>query len=95
MHLSQDGGQRVAVLRVGRRDLAFDRKAERVDGNMALAALDLLGGVKAARPAGLRRLDRLAVDDDRRRRSLAASASRALITSTLTIWVHNPLLRQA
>src|SRR5208283_2133890 len=46
--------------------------AERIDGEMALATLDLLGGVEAARPASLSRLDRLAVDDDRRRRSVAA-----------------------
>ncbi len=72
MHLAQDGRQRVTVRRVGGRDRAFDRQAERVDGDMALAALDFLGGVEAARPAGLRRLDRLAVDDDRRRRGLTA-----------------------
>jgi hypothetical protein len=52
--------------------LAFDRQAERIDGDVPLAAFDFLGGVEAARPAGLGRLDRLAVDDDRRWRSVAA-----------------------
>ena len=92
---SQDGRQRVAVLRVGGGDLAFDRQAERIDGEAALAALDFLGGVEAARPASLRRIDRLAVDDRRCRRSVAALRLAPLITSTLTIVVHNPLSRQA
>ena len=37
--------------------------ALRVFDDMALAALDFLGGVKAARPAAFRGFHRLAVDD--------------------------------
>jgi len=72
MRLAQEGHQRVAILDVGGRDLAFDRQAKGVDGDVPLATLDFLGGVEAARPTGLGRLDRLAVDDNRRRRGLAA-----------------------
>ena len=76
--------------------MACDRQAERINGDMALAALDFLGGIEAARPASLRRLDRLAVDHNRSRGGIAGlSASRAPITRTHTIWVHNPLSRQA
>src|SRR5271166_4612613 len=46
---------------------------------MALAALDFLGGIEAARPASLRRLDRLAVDHDRSRGGIAALLGEAHI----------------
>ena len=96
MNLGQDWGKCVAVLRGGGRNLAFDRQAKRIDGDMPLATLDLLRGVEAARAASLGRLDRLAVDDDRRRRGRArSSASRAPMTSPQTICVHKPLSRQA
>jgi hypothetical protein len=39
---------------------------------MSFAALDFLAGVKAARPAGFRCLDGLAIDNNRRRRGFAA-----------------------
>ena len=95
MHLAQDGRQRGAILRVGGRDRAFDRQAERVDGDMALAALDLLGGVEAARPAASVVLTDWLSTTTAVGAASRPSASRALITSTLTIGVHNPLSRQA
>jgi len=74
-----------------RGDLTFYRQAERIDGDMSFTALDFLAGVEAARAAGFRCLDGLAIDNDGRRRGLAASASRAAITSTAMICGHSPL----
>src|SRR3954466_3595804 len=48
-----------------------------VDEGVALSALDLLAGVVAPRPAGLRRLDALAVEHPRRRAG-GAPAARAV-----------------
>ncbi len=95
MRLAQKGRQRVAVLRVGGRDLAFDRQAECIDGDVPLAALDFLGGVEPrGPPASVVLTDWLstmiAVGAPSR-----PSASRAPITRTQTICVHNPLSRQA
>jgi hypothetical protein len=59
-HGLQQSRQGVAVLHVRRGDLALDRQAQRIDADMALAALDLLAGIVAARAARFRRLDRLA-----------------------------------
>ena len=53
----------VAILDAGRMRLEHEAAPVRVDQRMALAAVDLLAGVIAARPAGLGRLDALAVDD--------------------------------
>ena len=76
----------VAILKIGRRDLAFNRQAQRVDGEMAFAALDLRARVEPARAAGLRALDRLAVDDHSPVGTTSRpSASRALMTRTQTI----------
>ena len=72
MRRAQEGRQRVAILHVGGRDLAFDGQAKRIDGDVPLATLDFLRRVEPARPACLRRLDRLTVGDDRRRRGLTA-----------------------
>ena len=47
-------------------------KPSGIDGDVPLATLDFLRGVEPARPASLRRLDRLTVGDDRRRRGLTA-----------------------
>ena len=55
MHLAQHRREGVAVLNIGGRDLAFDRQAERIDADVALASLDFLGGVKTARTASFRR----------------------------------------
>ena len=68
----QQRRERVAVLRAGRRDLAFDGQPERIDGEMALATLDLLARIEAAGTARFGRLDRLAIDNHGGRRSLAA-----------------------
>jgi hypothetical protein len=53
----------IAILDVGR--VRFDkyRPSVGIDQRMALAALDLLSGIIAARPAGFGGLDALAVDD--------------------------------
>ena len=75
--------------------MAFDRQAERIDGDMALAALDFLGGIEAARPpASVVLTDWLSTTTAVGAAS-RPSASRAPITRTHTIWVHNPLSRQA
>ena len=50
------------MLHAGRRDVAFDRQSEYIDGDMALAALDVLARVETAGTADFGRLDRLAVD---------------------------------
>jgi hypothetical protein len=39
-HIAQDAPRRVSILRAGRRDLTFDRQAERVDGDMPFATFD-------------------------------------------------------
>ena len=70
MNLAQQGRERVSILDVGDRNLAFDRQPERIDRQVALAAFDFLGRVEAARSARFRRFDRLAVDDHRRGRRL-------------------------
>ena len=51
------------VMQVGWEDLGLEQQALRVDHQMALATVDLLAAVVAARPAHLGGLDRLAVDD--------------------------------
>ena len=95
MHLAQDGRERVAVLDVGGRDLAFYRQAERIDGDVALAALGFLAASKPrGPPASVVLTDWLSTTTAVGAAS-RPSASRAPITRTLTIWVHNPLSRQA
>ena len=47
-------------------------EAERIDGDVTLASLDLLPGVKTSRPSCFGGLDRLAIDDDCGRRSFTA-----------------------
>ena len=51
MHRFEQRRERIAVLHAGRRDLAFDGKTKRIDGQMTLAAFDLLARVKTTRPA--------------------------------------------
>ena len=68
MHRAEQRREGVAILNAGGGDLTFYRQAERIDGDMSFAALDFLAGVEAARPAGFRCLDRLAIDNDGRRR---------------------------
>ena len=93
MHRAKQRREGVAILNAGGGDLTFYRQAKRIDGDMSFAALDFLAGVEAARPAGFSCLDGLAIDNDGRRRGLAAS--RAAITNTLMICGHSPLSRQA
>ena len=61
----------VAVLNPGGMDDRRDQQPHGIGEDMSLAALDLLAGVVAARPAGFRRFHRLAVDHARRRARLA------------------------
>src|SRR3546814_19999780 len=61
----------VAVLDVSGEHQSVEEVAGRVGRDMALAALDLLAGIIAARPTRFGGLDRLAVDDARRRFCLA------------------------
>src|SRR5208283_4912865 len=72
MNRAEHGREYVSILDTCGCDLALDWQAECIHRDMSLAALDFLARVEAARPARFRRLDRLAVDDDRRRRGLAA-----------------------
>ncbi len=58
----QQLGRAVAVLDIGAMDDQCDQKAQGVGDDMALAALDLLAGVKATDSAAFGGLDRLAVD---------------------------------
>ena len=76
-------------------DHETDEKAERVGDGMALAALHLLAGVVAARPAALGGLDALAIDYARPL-GLASrpSISRARTTSMLQIRTNRPSSRQ-
>ena len=85
--------RRGARARRDRRDLGFDRQAQVVDGEVPLATLDFLGDIEAARPpasvvltTGCRRQSPS--------RGFHPSASRAPITRTQTIRVHNPRSRQ-
>jgi hypothetical protein len=57
-----DERRAIAVLHIGGVDRGSDHQARGVGHDVPLAALDLLGGVVAARPAALGGLDRLAVD---------------------------------
>ena len=65
-------GQPVAVLDAGGMNDAAQQQAQRVDQDVALAAVDLLAGIVAARAAAFAGLDRLAVDDAGGRLRLAA-----------------------
>src|SRR5688572_26396602 len=66
-----------AIMNVSRMHPVLQQRALCVDEQMALAAVDLLAAVIAARSAHLRGLDRLAVDD--RRRGLRIAADPAAI----------------
>jgi hypothetical protein len=95
VRLAQEGRQRVAILDVGRRDRAFDRQAERIDGDVALATLIFLAASKPrGPPASVVLTDWLSTTIAVGAAS-RPSASPAPITRTQTIWVHNPLSRQA
>jgi hypothetical protein len=72
MNRAEQGREGVSILNAGGGDLAFDRQAERIDGDMSFAALNFLAGVEAARSACFRRLDRLAIDNNGRWRGIAA-----------------------
>jgi hypothetical protein len=63
MHRAKQRREGVAILDAGGGDLTFYRQAERIDGDMSFAALDFLAGVEAARPAGFRCLDGLAINN--------------------------------
>src|SRR5665213_2992391 len=58
----EDADGAIAILNVGGMDLQPDQVAERVDDDVALAALDLLTGIIPSRTAAFRGLERLAVD---------------------------------
>jgi hypothetical protein len=60
-------------LHLGGIDFGTDQQAQRVGDDLALATFDLLAGVIAARTAALGGLDRLAVDDPRRRAGFTPS----------------------
>lgn len=62
----------VPILDIGAVDDGPDQKAKRVGQDVALAALDLLAGVKAAGAAAFGGLDALAVDDAGGRAALPA-----------------------
>src|SRR6266545_1545427 len=64
----------VAILDAGVVDHDHERPAVGIDERVAFAPLYLFAGIIAARAAGLRRLDRLAVDDRCRGARLAACA---------------------
>src|SRR5690606_17758514 len=70
----QDGTRAVAVLDAGGVREQDQRPAVGVDEGVALAALDPLAGIIAARPSALAGLDRLAVDDRGRGRGFPAAA---------------------
>ena len=71
-----DRGQQVRrsipILSVGGMDLCRHQMSRRVGKDVALAAVDLLAGIIAARTPALRGLDRLAVDHASRRTGLAS-----------------------
>ena len=67
-----------AIVEVRWLHLVLQEIALRINEQMTLAALHLLGAVIAARPSHLSRLDRLTVDD--RRARLRSPANRAAIT---------------
>ena len=60
------------VLNIGGMNVNGQQEAIGVGDDVALAAIDTLAGVEAARPAGLRRRSALAVDDGGRRLGLAS-----------------------
>ena len=70
--LGEQQGRAIAVLDVGGVDQGVDQVALGVGQDMALAALDLLARIIAARTAGFRRFDTLAVNHPGTGRSLAA-----------------------
>ncbi len=71
---AQQRHRAVAVLDVRRVHGGRDQQPIGIGQDVALAALDLLAGIVAARPAGLGGLDRLAVDHPRRRADVALAA---------------------
>lgn len=83
----------VAVLNVSGEHQSVEEVAGRVGRDVALATLDLLAGVIAARPTRFGGLDRLAVDDARGRFCLAPFGNRTLATSTALIASSRPLSR--
>ena len=80
----QHGPAAVAVLDVGRVRLQHQGTTVGVDEGVALSALDLLAGVVAPGPAGLRPLDALAVEHPRRRAG-GAPAARAVEHDQLVV----------
>ena len=67
---SEEERRAVPILKIGSVDSASEDQTQRVDQNMALAALDLLACVIAANPYGFCGFHALAVDDPRRRLGL-------------------------
>lgn len=67
-----EAGRTITVLDVGGMDQGVEQVAGRIGRDMALAALNSLAGIIAARPTGFGGLHRLAVDDARSRFDLAA-----------------------
>ncbi len=53
----------ITVLDMGGMDEDDQQQAQRIDGDVALAALDLFAGIVALEPTHFGRLDALAVDD--------------------------------
>lgn len=68
----QNGNRAVAVLNVGGMHMQSDQMARSVGDDVALAPIDLLAGVVAARAAAIRGFHRLTVDHAGRRTGLAA-----------------------
>ena len=90
----QDQGRAVTILDIGGMNHSRDGQAECVGQQVALAAVDLLTGIIAARAAGLGGLDRLAVDNPGAGLASRPLASRTRMTKPWLIRCHNPSSRQ-
>ena len=62
----------IAILDIGGVHLGTDQQTASIGHNVALTPFNLLGRIVTPRPTALRSLDRLAVDDPRRRARVAA-----------------------
>lgn len=90
----QDSWRAVAVLNVGGMDDEPDQQAERVNDDVALAAHDLLAGIKTPDSAAFGGLDRLASMTPAVGLACLPSRSRAAMTSSLLMVRSRPSSRQ-